>query len=525
MKKIFLTLAFAFFALNAQEDENLQWQHRDMRDSVPGIGTNRAYEELLAGKKSKKIVVAVIDSGVDIEHEDLKDVIWTNTDEIPGNGIDDDNNGYIDDVHGWNFLGNSKGENINACTLEMTRLYAKFKAQFGDKKEEEVSKKEKKDFQLYKELESEIKANEAGGDMSEQIKQFAMMFDMLNGQVATMVGKEDYTVADLEAYEAQNDMEGQIIAQFIMLKENELDSKEALLEYAEKMAGANKHYDYNFTPRKDLGIPADGSGERFYGNNEYEGGDAGHGTHVAGIIAAMRNNGIGMDGVADNVEIMVLRAVPDGDEFDQDIANAIRYAADNGAQLMNCSFGKAYSPYQKEVNEAIKYAQSKGVLIIKAAGNSNEDIDTHIHYPTDKKANLKPYVKNVITVGASQPKLENVKASFSNYGAKGVDIFAPGYQIYSTIPDNGYAKFNGTSMASPVVCGVAALVWSYYPELTYLELKEILLKSGTDFSNSNVEVPNNEDPSKDAAIKTLGQISVTGRIINVYEALKLAATY
>lgn len=525
MKKIFLTLSTAFLLLNAQ-DIDQQWQHQSMDENVPGVGTNKAYKELLAGKKSTKIVVAVIDSGVDIEHEDLKDVIWTNTDEIPGNGIDDDNNGYIDDIHGWNFLGNSKGENINACTLEMTRVLAKLKAKYEGKKEEEVSKKDKKEYELYLQLEEEVAANANQGNYADQIRQFAAMFPMLDEQMGKLVGKADYTVEDLKAYEASNDMEKQLVAQFIELKENGINSKEDLLAMADEAEGpANKYYDVNFDPRKDLGIPADGSGERFYGNNTYEGSDASHGTHVSGIIAAMRNNGIGMDGIADNVEIMVLRAVPDGDEFDQDIANSIRYAADNGAKVMNCSFGKAYSPYQSEVNDAIKYAQSKGVLIIKAAGNSNENIDEHIHYPTDKKANLKPYVKNVITVGASQPDLNNVKASFSNYGKKGVDIFAPGFQIYSTTPNNEYAKYNGTSMASPVVCGVAALVWSYYPELDYKEIKEILFKSGTDFNTSEVLIPNNEDRSVAPKKSTLGKISVTGKIVNVYEALKLAATY
>jgi len=244
-----------------------------------------------------------------------------------------------------------------------------------------------------------------------------------------------------------------------------------------------------------------------------------HGRHVSGIIAAVRNNGKGIDGIADNVKIMMIRAVPDGDEHDKDIALAIRYAADNGAKVINMSFGKGFSPEKQWVDDAVKYAQSKGVLLVHAAGNDASDIDTAWNFPTPVfKADGKR-ASNWITVGASgDPKLGGLVAGFSNYGKKEVDVFAPGVKIYSTIPGgNSYGNAQGTSMASPVVAGLAALILEYFPNLTAEQVKSVIEKSSL---KPDMKVKN---PATEEEVD-LSELSRSGGVINAYEAVKLAST-
>ena len=202
--------------------------------------------------------------------------------------------------------------------------------------------------------------------------------------------------------------------------------------------------------------------DRDYGNKDIMASTPFHGTHCSGIIGAVRDNGIGVDGIADNVRIMMVRAVPDGDEHDKDIANAIRYAVDNGAQIISMSFGKDFSPQKQWVDDAVRYAQSKGVLMVHAAGNDAANIDSADNFPNPTFIDGNGRATTWITVGASgDPKLGGITASFSNYGKKEVDVFAPGVQIYSTIPTgNNYGTASGTSMACPVVCGIyTALVF------------------------------------------------------------------
>jgi len=497
-----LALAQSSVSYQAKKDslseiELQRWSHLDLfRDSIPGMSVDKAYNELLKDKKGNKVIVAVIDSGVDINHPDLKPVIWTNKKEIPNNKKDDDKNGFVDDVHGWNFLGESNLENY-----EFVRIL---------KKGDDGSETYKKALADY-----EKKYNE--------IIQYKEPVDMLvkaDKTIREFLKKESYTLQELKDVAS--------------VKYELFQSKRILLAYAED-TGENfrteleefKDYVYDqlnynlnkdFDGRKILGDNADDLSTKKYGNNvvySKSRKDSSHGTHVAGIIAQLRNNGIGGDGVATNVEIMPIRAVPNGDEYDKDIALAIRYAVDNGAKVINGSFGKDYSPHKDWVFDAIKYAESKDVLIVHAAGNDSKNIDVEPNFPTDEIEG-KEFANNVITIGAiNQNYGDKMVADFSNFGATNVDVFAPGVKIYATIPENKYKYEQGTSMASPNAAGVAALIRSYYPNLKASQVKQIIMQSGTPV-DLVVNVGENGETKK------FSEACVSGKIVNAYNALKMA---
>jgi len=479
------------------EQELKRWSHLDLeKDSVPGMSVDKAYTELLKNKKPVKVIVGVIDSGVDINQEDLKSVIWKNKKEIPNNGKDDDKNGYIDDVNGWNFLGNSNNEN-----LEMTRIlkkgddgsetYKKALADYNKKLQEAKESKETVDFIL-----------KADKTVRENLK------------------KDNYTLAELEEMPSVKFDLFQAKRIMLMFAKEKGESFHEELQSFKEYVYDQLDYNLNkdFSPRKLVGDNPDDINNKKYGNNvvfSKERNDNMHGTHVAGIIAQIRNNGLGGDGVANNVEIMPVRAVPNGDEYDKDIALAIRYAVDNGAKVINGSFGKDFSPHAQWVYDAIKYAASKDVLIVHAAGNDSKNIDVEPNFPTDD-VDGKEIADNVLTVGALNfENGDKVVADFSNYGKRNVDVFAPGVKIYATIPGNKYKYLQGTSMASPNAAGVAALIREYYPNLKAAQVKQIIMQSGTPL-NYDVEVDENK-------IKIpFAEACVSGKIINAYNALKMA---
>lgn len=507
MKKnmILLALAGAFIFGQAQEAEKpsveelakQNWFHANLEtDSIYGTASDAAYKYAESkGLKPSPIIVAVIDSGVDIEHEDLDDVLWTNKDEIAGNGIDDDKNGYVDDIHGWNFIGGAEG-NVNDDTLEITRLVQEGMDMFespDDFSNKTNQEKYPEKFETFKKLKIEVEENLAQATatlstINERETQMKSVFEAFGNDYGM---DKEITIEDLKALETTSEMATQIKASFLMAVNTPQASdifgktpKGLVEEISKEFDGAKnyysaqtKQYDVTFNPRTIVGDNYDDKTEKYYGNNDVDGPDSLHGTHVAGIIAAEYNNGIGMNGVARNVEIMSIRTVPNGDERDKDVANAIRYAVDNGAKILNMSFGKRFSPEKELVWEAIQYATDKGVLLVHAAGNDNKDIDTKSNFPTNYKDN-KEVSKTWLTVGASSRYNDKIKASFSNYGKQQVDIFGPGLEIYSTTPESTYQYLQGTSMAAPAVSGVAALVWSFYPRLTAEQLREILIDSG-----------------------------------------------
>lgn len=513
--------ALPFVALS--QDEDLKgWHHKPVTESTHGIGTEQAYE-LLKGKKSKRVIVAILDSGVDTDHEDLKDNVWVNEDEIAGNGIDDDNNGYIDDINGWNFLGNANGENIDEANLEVTRLYRKYAPRFGEiESKKEVDKGEVDEYELFKEVESKIleELNSTAQEFA-QIDGFINIYLVSDSAAKVDLG-EGYTTEDVMGWEP--DSEDATLYQNVLagIMQNPNFSYEELKKYHEYLQDKLEyHYNPRFIDRATIGDNYENTEERFYGNNDVSAPHNDHGTHVAGIVGAVRNNSIGMNGICENVALMAVRTVPNGDEFDKDVANAIRYAVDNGADIINMSFGKNYSPQKEAVYNAIRYAEENDVLLIAGAGNSAENIDKTINYPNAYYDNSKEKCKTFLAVGATSNRTsESLVAPFSNFGKKKLDIFAPGVQIYSTKPDNTYEFEDGTSMAAPVVAGVAALIKSYFPEITAVQLRELLLESSDKYKKLKVALP---DPGRQSKKATkLKKISSTGGIVSAVNAARLA---
>ncbi len=499
------------------------WGAADLlTDTIPGMSVERAYTEILNSRKGQLVIVGVIDSGVDIEHEDLKNVIWTNVDEIPGNGKDDDNNGYIDDIHGWNFLGDIIGEN-----MEYVRYLKKLSPKFEGKSENSISATDRADFAIYQKAKSEYdkEYKDAMGNKT-RYEQILGQVKPAHQAMVKKFGREDYSSKDLSGIQNPTAAEQQQIA----LLSQMLSYADTVPELIEELSGGidyfsgrlDTHFNLKKDFRKGLNDDPDNYSSKFYGNNDVDGPDpkkedVRHGTHVAGIIAAQRNNGIGMNGVAKNVQILVVRAVPDGDEYDKDIALAIRYAVDNGAKVINTSFGKYYSPHPEWVREAIKYAASKDVLIVNAAGNEGLDLDTVEVYPNDQSKTGPEISDNVLTVGALSYKYgSEMVASFSNYGKSNVDVFAPGVKIWSTTPLNTYEYLQGTSMAAPAVAGVAATIRSHYPTLSAKQVKHIIINSGLT-SKSPVVLAGDASNTD-----SFSNISKSGKMVNMYNALIMA---
>ncbi len=508
------------------DSELKNWNAFDLvSDTVPGMSVNKAYTELIKDRKGQTVIVGVIDSGVDIEHEDLDGVLWTNTKEIKGNGKDDDNNGYVDDIYGWNFLGDSNDEN-----LEYVRIIKKLKPKYAGKNLSSVAPNEKEEYQQYIEAKAEFeKEYQETSDNKIRYEQILQQSKISHKAIADAIGKEDYSNEELLKVEAKTPDMQQHVA-FLSQMFGFLDPGDTIPDFIKNLKEGVEHFtnqlNFNLNPdfdgRSVVGDNVDDLSDNKYGNNKVMGPDPKkkgikHGTHVAGIIAAERNNGKGMNGVAQNVQIMSIRAVPDGDEYDKDISLAIRYAVDNGAKVINTSFGKYYSPHPEWVWDAIKYAASKDVLIVNAAGNEGIDLDQKAVYPNDQKDNTTEVANNFITIGALNYEYgTNLVADFSNYGKINVDAFAPGVKIWSTTPNNEYEYLQGTSMAAPAVAGVAALIRSYYPKLKAAQVKSILMDSGL---NTKTAVVLGGNATTTASFSN---ISKSGKMVNLYNALILA---
>jgi subtilisin family serine protease len=572
--------AIPLFTLAQSEKDTPKpnWFNLDLQqDGAFGISTEKAYQQLLKDKKGETVIVAVIDGGVDTEHEDLKSIIWTNPKEIPGNGKDDDKNGYIDDVHGWNFIGSAKGD-VEFDNLEMVRLLRKYKPMYtAVVNSTPLSPKQRKEFQLYTRLVTDYTSNVQQAEMGfENISTIKKSMD----EIVKKIGKATPTADDFDNYKSANDSESKVLR----IIKSALKKDPDYTKFAKNINDGYKYYDtqikYNlnmdYDPRSIVGDDYKNSKEHIYGNANVKGPDAEHGTHVSGIIGAVRDNAIGIKGVANNVRIMSVRTVPNGDERDKDVANAIRYAVDNGAKVINMSFGKSYAWDKSVVDAAVKYAESKDVLLVHAAGNDGESTEANNNFPTriytadtidanfmntperkmppgggmnpanqpggqgrssifggggmdnkpapvkvniDSIRNARPRAANWIEVGASGWKDdENLVAEFSNYGKSSVDVFAPGEKINSTIPDSKYEANDGTSMASPVVAGLAALIRSYYPSLTAVQVKDLIMKSVAKVDHK-VRV---READGNTTKLPLTDISISGGVVNAYNALSLA---
>ncbi len=528
-------LAFLFFifptVIFAQTSVPLDWFHLcPVEDEYRGLNTAGAYE-LLEGRTSQTVIVAVLDSGIDIEHEDLQENIWVNPGEIADTGRDDDENGYTDDINGWNFIGGPEGDVIYD-NLEITRLYRHFKEQYGHLDPLKLTRRNRMKYseyltykRVYYEKREEAQAN------YEQMKEFRDRLVFVMDKAMMALEDKPLSEENLRNIETDGnmDLEFGISVLLSLLEDYEpTDFDEFRVEIIESLDGGvnhyktsyKYHYNVDFDPRHIVGDNYDDPRERYYGNNNVGGTFSRHGTHVAGIIGAVRGNDIGMDGVADNVLIMPVRTVPNGDERDKDVANAIRYAVDNGASIINMSFGKGYSWDKGVVDEAVRYAERNDVLLVHAAGNSAQNNDLNDNFPNpvyDRRRLFGPKAaRNWIEVGALSYGDPPAKvASFSNFGKETVDVFAPGNFIYSTVPNNEYEDLQGTSMAAPMVSGLAAIIRSYFPELSAREVREIILESAIR-EDSEVFRPGTRD------LVAFSELSTTGGYVNAYEAVKLA---
>lgn len=487
------------------KNELKTWSHLDLaKDTIPGMSVEKAYSEIIKNKKGKTVIVAVIDSATDIDHEDLDDVLWINKGEIPNNGKDDDNNGYIDDIHGWNFIGDTYYEQ-----LEYVRLLAS-----GDKNNPRYTEAEEKynlEFQKY----SQLKIN------SSQLLQQVIDAD---NAVSKHLKKKDYSKEEVSKIKTEDQVlqESAALVNYIL----SLDNYDTVDDFKKAVEGdlvtINTRLDYHLNKNhrgRKTGDNLNDLSDVGYGNNNPRPTvkKESHGTHVSGIILAERNNNKGIKGIANNAKLMAIRSTPNGDEYDKDVALAIRYAADNGAKIINMSFGKSFSPHSDWVKDAIVYAASKDVLIVHGSGNDGHSIDVHKNYPNDAINKTSEIADNFISVGALTPRYgSDMVADYSNFGKMNVDVFAPGSEIYSLVPENEYESQNGTSMSAPNVAGVAALIRSQYPNLTASQVKQIIMDSGLPI-NTKVIVGESRE------IKNLQDISKSGKIINAYNALIMAS--
>ncbi|HQY19264.1 MAG TPA: S8 family serine peptidase [Ignavibacteria bacterium] len=459
------------------------------------------------------VIVAVIDSGFDIDHPDLNDNVWQNSAEVNGvSGIDDDENGYVDDFNGWNFLGNAKH-----LPYEFSREYFRLKKlntpvsdPYFIKVEEEFVEKQDEIMATYKGLNETLIEMEAAEDV---LRKNNITTDPKKLQGISMSLPEGKT----------SDAASIILGVYLLFGMEKDDLAKVTDEYELKSKVLFDSIDVSELIGDDP-LKLD---ETNYGNNDVTEKDEEHGTHVSGVIASRKT------GHAPYAKIMFLRAVPnEGDERDKDVGNAIRYAVDNGASIINMSAGKYFSPYPEYVVDAVKYAEEKGVLFVISAGNEGDDVKDIVNYPRKytEENGEKKYFDNMIVVGASSwmkkwskdkdPENKNAKfdllAPFSNYSDEVVDVFAPGVQIYSTIPGGKYKSIDGTSMASPSVTGVAAVLKSYYPQITAFQLKEAILSSVRKYDGLKVKV-------KDSNTKyDFSKLSKSGGVIDMLNAYKVA---
>lgn len=500
-------------------------------DGFHGISLKQAYDFLQSKNlKGKEIIVAVIDSGIDTLHEDLKPVLWKNPGEIPGNGIDDDGNGYIDDVYGWNFLGGKDGRNVGTDSYEGARVYHRLKEKYGNSQFDPATLSEDEKFHYHEWLRAKEGiegAEDMGVDMV-MLKRAFLSAQKSDSTLQAGMKKAVFTGNELDSFQTSTPEErtAKNVLLYLLKANNQLEgtNKDFIEGFGDYLAGEERKAEAKTKAPKEYRKEIVGDdyydiNDRFYGNGDVMANTPFHGTHVSGIIAAVRGNKKGIDGVADNVKIMTIRAVPDGDEHDKDIALGIRYAVDNGARIINMSFGKSFSPEKHWVDEAVQYAHSKGVLLVHAAGNDGKNLDSSFNYPSPVFKKDRNRASNWITVGASgDPGNGGLTAVFSNYGKAEVDVFAPGVGIYSTIPGRTtYGNAQGTSMASPVVAGTAALVLSYFPYLTPEQVKYSIEQS-TVAPENPVKTPGSGQPVQ------LSEISRSGGIVNAYEAVKIAST-
>jgi cell wall-associated protease len=505
------------------------WQHLDIeKDTLAGTSLNRAYSEIIKNKKGKEVIVAVIDTDIDKNHEDLKQAIWINKKETPNNGVDDDKNGYIDDVNGWNFLGNKNGESISFANMGSVRIlrylkkkyesYPNFKGNKSDSllnvKAMKAYEKDKESIALYRKYASDniLTYKNAEKSVKKHFNKSEFTYSYIDSLYKKNANNEDTELSDNLYY----------LRYYLRLGKNLQELKKDSIKEDQKLLTT---YNDDYYDRIKIGDNENDINDRNYGNNDISRNAklTFHGTVVSGVIGASRANKIGIDGFSDSIKIMPIIAAPFGGlENDKDIALAIRYAVDNGAKVINMSFGNPLCLHPEWIKNAFLYAEAHDVLLVAGSGNDASDNDIVPFYPVDYDLNSGiEFCNNFIKVGSITTKgNENFLATYTNFGKKTVDLFASGDFIKTTDANVGYSYQDGTSMASPIVCGVAALVRSYYPKLSASQVKQILLDSGVAYDNLKVQVPG----EKEGVLRPFSELSKSGKVVNAYNALLMADT-
>jgi cell wall-associated protease len=521
---LFSLSTFAQPAVKTAPQPPKNWHQLDLKaDGFYGVSLTQAYQ-FLKGKKSKTVVVTTIDSGIDTLQKDLVSILWVNPKEIPGNGKDDDHDGYVDDVHGWDFLGGKGGKVDNAETVEEVRQYFKLKDKFATVTTAPAGQEKEYAYWLNVKTVYDTTLNKAQAE----IKELSMEINALTAtnyyvkRELKLASDQTFNLADLDKINTINDTvkESKALWQSVFTQlGGDTNNAKILKDWSDENKKANNTVNPDLDSRAGIvGDNPDVNDGVPYGNNVLKTSEASHGTGVAGLIGAVRNNGYGIDGIADNVRIMALKAVPIGDEYDKDVANAIRYAVDHGALVVNMSFGKKISPHKDWVDAAFKYAAAHDVLLVMASGNDGQDMDAKPDFPNRNYLDGTT-TDNVISVGASGPKPDtSLAAEFTNYGKTNVDIFAPGVKVTSIDMDAEFNTEDGTSFSAPIVSGIAALILEYYPQLSASQVKHAILASATPLTGTMVVKPGDKTKKVDFA-----SLSKTGGIVNAYRALEIAS--
>lgn len=494
---LFVLLYVCVLCVSAQTP--LDWHLRSLGpDSIWGAGIEKAYQMLDGKKAKKKVRVAVISRGFDMEHEDLVDVLWTNKKEKPGNGSDDDKNGYIDDVHGWNFLGTKDGRDVIYTSEAISREFDKIRARFEelDAKGRSRTLAEKDEYMQYLNLARESKIE--GMYMSTILaKNIAKGMEEINQKLHEAYPNDsDFTYEQFlkivpapETLDSLNDIAYNVNMLIWGFSQKQMWSDRYKTRYDNAQSYEKQYQDLKARQKDERGMIGDNMNDindAQYGNANLLTGNPSVGTGLAGVIAAKRGNDIGIDGIADNAELMLIRAVPEGDGYDKDIAVAIRYAIKNGADIILIATHKKVAEDKDIVRLALEEAEQEDILIVHAVGESPRDIDNNPTYPSGLKEDGS-YYNNFINVAASN--VNGLPLSLSNYGKKNVDLFAPGVDVYSCDAGDNYFKLTGTNASAAVVTGVAALIKSRFPKLTASQIKEIIVSTATNAPTEGVFYP------------------------------------
>ena len=526
MLKYALTLCLYTCSLFVWGQDTKFWHWKDLeKDGVHGVSLFKAQQLLIDLKlKPAPIVIAILDGGIDTNHLQIKPLLWNNTKEIPGNHLDDDKNGYVDDLHGWNFLGNAAGQNINKASDEKSRIYHRYKSEFKQDNLDSATwdLKKKQTYKIWQQAAAEIIFTDEDADNLAFIKMARNAVVKMGVILIREIEDSNFTAEKLETYQPVGKLTADTKISYLRTLQalgiDKSNGHQSILDdLNEYISGKEQSAISMDNAPEDLrkNIIQDqyeNFKDQYYGNNNITGPNAKHGTHVAGLAAGIVDTIVPNATYINPIRIMGVRVVPDGDEYDKDVALGIRYAVNNGAKIINMSFGKSFSPEQPWVDSAIRYAASKDVLIIHSAGNESYDLNVKSVYPNPYSTVFKDKANNLITVGASSDPIiaESILTDFSNYGNQIVDVLSPGNKIYSSLPNQNYGYLNGTSMSAPILSHIAALIRSYFPKLSAIEVKTILLQSCWKPEDENTLFP---IPQKDQA-KKLNEMSAEGGIIN-----------